>query len=369
MDCEKFEATLIDELYGELDELTSAACKRHVEGCARCAALFGGLQATRRLAVLPLVAPSKDLEERILAAEREARKVVPIERRLSRALSWAGSWAMRPQVVMAALFLLLVGVSSSLLSGRKGDAVSAYSTPPPAEGSSAQAAAPIGPTPPAELAKVDPAAASPPPVAAAPGATEAPRDEPLAFAKGPRTAYGSVSGLGGAGGSDIANANSPAAGAPAARMSPPPAAAAAAAQNSASSLESDPEVALSTARSVRDGSGGCAQAIARYDALASRAFGTRAGYDAVLEGGQCLRSVGATEQARQHFSRLLSVPEYAARAQAGLDSLSQIASTAAPAPPPRAKASKKPPAATVLDEQQAAPARPPAAADTAATRK
>jgi hypothetical protein len=365
MDCEKFEATLIDELYDELDELTSAACKRHVEGCARCAALFGGLQATRRLAILPLVAPPRGLEERILAAEKEARKVVPMEGRLARALSWAGSWAMRPQVAMAALFLLLVGVTSSFLFGRKGDSLSADGTPPSAEGSSAPAPATIGPTPPEELAKAEPTTAAPSPAAAAPVATEAPRGEPLAFAKSPRTAYGSVSGLGGAGGSDIANANTPAAGAPA-HMNPSPPAAAA--QASASSLESDAEVALSAARSVRDGGGGCAQAIARYDALASRAFGTRVGYDAVLEGGQCLRSVGSTELARQHFSRLLGVPEYAARAQAGLDSLSQIASTGG-APPPRAKASKKPPAATVLDEQQTPPARAPAAADTAATKK
>jgi hypothetical protein len=368
MDCEKFEVTLIDELYDELDELTSAASRRHVEGCARCAALFGGLEATRRLAVLPLVAAPKGLEERILAAEKEARKVVPMERRLPRALSWAGSWAMRPQVAMAALFLLLVGVTSSVLVGRKGDSLSAYSTPPSAEGSSTPAPAPIGPTRPEELAKAEPTTAPPPPAAAAPVATEAPRNEPLAFAKSPRRAYGNVSGLGGAGGSDIANANTPSAGGPAAHMRPSPPATPAAAQGSASSFESDPEVALSAARSVRDGSGGCAQAIARYDALASRAFGSRAGYDAVLEGGQCLRSVGSTEPARQHFSRLIGVPEYAARAQAGLDSLSQIASTAAP--PPRAKASKKPPAATVLDDaQQTPPARTPAAADTAATRK
>lgn len=197
MDCEKFEATLIDELYDELDELTSAASKRHVEGCARCTALFGGLQATRRLAVLPLVAPPKGLEERILAAEKEARKVVPMEGRLSRALSWAGNWAMRPQVAMAALFLLLVGVTSSVFFGRKGDSLSAS---PSAEGSSTPAPAPIGPTPPEELAKAEPTAAPPPPAAAAPVATEAPPNEPLAFAKSPRTAYGSVSGLGGAGG-------------------------------------------------------------------------------------------------------------------------------------------------------------------------
>ena len=36
MDCEKCEPLLLDELYGELDELTSAAVRRHVGGCARC---------------------------------------------------------------------------------------------------------------------------------------------------------------------------------------------------------------------------------------------------------------------------------------------------------------------------------------------
>jgi hypothetical protein len=29
MDCEKFESAMMDELYGELDEVTSAAVKRH----------------------------------------------------------------------------------------------------------------------------------------------------------------------------------------------------------------------------------------------------------------------------------------------------------------------------------------------------
>ncbi|HEX4449134.1 MAG TPA: zf-HC2 domain-containing protein, partial [Polyangiaceae bacterium] len=68
MDCEKFETALMDELYGELDELTSAAAKRHVSGCARCAALIGGLRATRRVATLPRVEPPEGLEQRILAA-------------------------------------------------------------------------------------------------------------------------------------------------------------------------------------------------------------------------------------------------------------------------------------------------------------
>jgi hypothetical protein len=118
MDCEKFESTLLDELYDELDEVTSAAAKRHVGGCARCASLLSGLKATRRVAVLPLVDPPADLEDRILAAAREAQKVVPIGRRASRVISWAGSWAMRPQTGMAAVFLLMTGLSALLLRGK-----------------------------------------------------------------------------------------------------------------------------------------------------------------------------------------------------------------------------------------------------------
>ena len=115
MDCEKFEPLLLDELYEELDELTSAAVKRHVSGCARCASSLNGLRATRRLAALPLVELPEGLEDRILAATKEAQKVVPIKSRFSRALSWGGSWAMRPQTAMAAVFLLMIGTSAFLL--------------------------------------------------------------------------------------------------------------------------------------------------------------------------------------------------------------------------------------------------------------
>src|SRR5271170_5956741 len=108
MDCEKFESTLLDELYEELDEVTSAAAKRHVSGCSRCASLLSGFKATRRVAVLEMVEPPGDLEDRILAAAKEAQKVVAMNRRVSGAISWAGSWAMRPQPAMAALFLLMI---------------------------------------------------------------------------------------------------------------------------------------------------------------------------------------------------------------------------------------------------------------------
>src|SRR5580693_4302441 len=111
MDCEKFESAMMDELYGELDELTSAASKRHVAGCARCAALLSGLRATRRVAMLPVVAPSEGFEERILAAARVARAATKPRVGFAEIISWAGQWAMRPQTAMAAVFLLIVGTS------------------------------------------------------------------------------------------------------------------------------------------------------------------------------------------------------------------------------------------------------------------
>ena len=118
MDCEKFEAAMMDELYGELDELTSAAMKRHASGCARCNALLSGLSATRRLASIATVEVPAGLEEKILAAGREADKVVPIQRRVARVVSLAGRWAMRPQTAMAAVFLVMVGTSVLFITGK-----------------------------------------------------------------------------------------------------------------------------------------------------------------------------------------------------------------------------------------------------------
>jgi TolA-binding protein len=117
MDCDKFESAMMDELYGDLDEVTSAAVKRHAAGCARCASLIDGFRATRRLAALPQVEAAHSLEGRILDAAFPAPRASPLRRRLARVVSMAGSWAMRPQTAMAALFLVMVGVSVPLLRG------------------------------------------------------------------------------------------------------------------------------------------------------------------------------------------------------------------------------------------------------------
>jgi hypothetical protein len=110
----------MDALYGELDELSSEALKRHVEGCARCGGVLASLRSTRAAIEIPLVEPSEALEQRILAAERTAVKHMPWHRKVVRAAAWAGSHAMRPQLAMAALFMFVIGSSMMLLRARPG---------------------------------------------------------------------------------------------------------------------------------------------------------------------------------------------------------------------------------------------------------
>lgn len=124
MDCEKADSLLLDELYGELDEVTSAALRKHLAGCATCSAAFDKLSATRRMVAQDLVPAPSDLEDRIMA-KVEAKEppattsnVVRLEPRFSRVVSAMGRWAMRPQTAMAAVFLLMIGSSALLLKGR-----------------------------------------------------------------------------------------------------------------------------------------------------------------------------------------------------------------------------------------------------------
>lgn len=191
MDCDKFESAMMDDLYGELDELTSAALKRHVASCAACAGLLEGLRATLRVAAVPPAAPPADLEARILraafpasmpavsvVAAAEARPstalVVPFGRRAARALSIAGNWAMRPQTAMAAVFLVMIGTSGLLLRGRSSRAPAGAAVTVTEEGTPAPVAPAGGPaadlvSPRMGASPGSTVAAAPPPLASAPG--------------------------------------------------------------------------------------------------------------------------------------------------------------------------------------------------------
>ncbi|HTB73684.1 MAG TPA: zf-HC2 domain-containing protein [Polyangiaceae bacterium] len=390
MDCEKFESALMDELYGELDELTSAAAKRHVSGCARCSALLGGLRATRRVAALPRVEPPADLEQRILAAAAAATpKAVPLRGRLAHAVSMAGSWAMRPQTAMVAVFLVMIGTSVLLLRGKSSRAPASAEMTVTEEGTPAPAA------PPAAVAAAAPLSS------AAPEAYVANRaDRPSALLPPPSPTTGAGAGFAVAPAADALDdnrmrspaksmmakgedglgavaLNAPARGAaagatPAFAPPPPPAAASPAPVGPAgprlegtggpfagAPLEAtapppgDPSDELWAARTARDAAarqGRACPSGPRFDDVASRAPGTQQGWDALYEGALCYESLGEFGSARTRLGTLLGVPSYRDRARATLDRINKeqgrgaaAAAHAAPKAAPAAPAS--PPAA------------------------
>jgi hypothetical protein len=321
MDCEKFDQHVIDALYDELDELTHAALKRHMEGCSRCAGVWAGLRATRDVGVLPLVEPPDDLEAKILDAVTVAQKTVPFHKKVLRAMAWAGSHAMRPQLAMAAIFFLVIGSSLLLLRPRLAlspvavteNGAPAAAEPPAAaarERAVAQAAATASPTAapaPAEGAADDARPADGAGRAAGKAATAAKADE-------------------------VAEAD---------KDSPSGA---------------DARNALSDAITTRDTSG-CAAAVAKLDAVAVRFPGTKAAADAMWAEAGCYKQMGDAARAQQLYLSLRSTG-YRDRAQAELDDANrntmgnaqQIAAAPAAAPPPAATAA---PAASAVADAEA----------------
>lgn len=388
-DCEKFEPLLLDELYEELDELTSAALKRHVSGCARCKASLDGMRATRRLVSLPMVEPPAGLEDRIFAAAKEAQKVVPIKSRFSRVVSIAGAWAMRPQTAMAAVFLLMIGSSAFLLRSSKRDAAREAQVSVTVAGSP-QAAA----TAASESDRLDDksAAAAHGPIVlppAAVAAAPAPSSSAVALnedadstmgrlataAKGGKADEGNALGSiaaddraeaekkslaarsagGGGGYGGPSNAGTPG-GAPAAgdpyasqQMQQPlskrggPADGAqdsfslgtaayrarnfseAAKQFDAAAQSGDQNAALWAARAVKEGQG-CATALGRFESVAQKAPNEWHRSEASLEAARCQIAMGNLDPARDRLNHLAQVPSHAAPAKQALAELDEVAS-------------------------------------------
>jgi hypothetical protein len=380
MDCEKFDKVMLDELYGELDEVTSAAAKRHLSGCARCSSVFAGLKATRRVALLPLVDPPEDLADRILAKTWEAQKVVPIKSRFTRFVSVAGSWAMRPQTAMAAVFLLMIGSSVIYMSGRSVHQQATQSASQSFGGSPAIVAPEDKEQQRLDYASAASAHGTEPMKQLLPMATATATAGPAEIANNldPNAQGGqngferNAPGAGGGGGAlafgddGIGNASAPAAGAmqqaaptvAAKGAQPPPATIAPygkeeskdkdstdlkrgigqyndkkydEATKTLDALTGSAEAALWAARSVRD-SKGCAAAVQRFDDITTRQWGTIAGYEAAFDAGRCYEAMGRLDLARARYSKMLSVPQYSARAQNELDRIKPISTKAAPAP-------------------------------------
>jgi hypothetical protein len=334
MDCERFDRVVLDLLYDELDELTGAAARRHVDGCARCRNIASGLRATREVGALPSIDPPEGLELKILEAERRIRERLPLRQRLGRAVSVLAGYAMRPQLAMAALLLLVIGSSLVFLRARPGDRDSVLVTEHgvPESDSDSVTIVPMSPDREAPAAHGAALAASAedrdkaPPSASAQAAAGEAEDRQSAYESAmvlfrdrrydeARQQFEAVAAKGG---SEAA------------------------------------EAALYAANSENN-SNGCSAAAGLFDQVPSRFPGTRAGYEATWQAAECYETLGETENARRSYQALLDDPTYAERAKAALAQLDRAegnvavaarkAAAKAEAPPPAAAAPRAAPKA------------------------
>jgi hypothetical protein len=338
VDCEKFDRVVLDLLYDELDELTRAAAMRHVEHCARCGPIANGLRATRQIGSLPLVEPPRDLELKILQAERRVRARLPWRQRFGRAVSIVAGYAMRPQLAMAALLLLMIGSSLLVLRSHPSDrdqgrvkesGVQEVEGEAPAAAPGRVAPAPVASalgfaSPPRAFAAAEPAsrpAAGAPEAKSKRGAASEPGnayEDAMAAYRGGKFAeaergFDSVAAMGG--------------------------------PNAASA-------ALYSAQ-ARRGAAGCAAAMPRFQQVASLFAGSTVGSEATWQAAECYRELGQRDQAERGYRELAQTPGFEARARVALEALSRGATTRRQA---AAKAGAAAPAATQPPaEQESAP--------------
>lgn len=121
MTCESCRELLIELACDELPADTAAEVRAHALRCERCGPELEKLGATLRLSrELPLLTPSPEVERRVMQAARDAiarrargparEASVPTGGGLTAWFARLGSFAMSPQVAMASVLLLVVGI-------------------------------------------------------------------------------------------------------------------------------------------------------------------------------------------------------------------------------------------------------------------
>ncbi len=321
MNSDKFDRIVLDLLYEELDELTTAAAKRHMEQSARAREIFAHLKATRKLSVLPVHEPPPNFELSVMDGVRRTLAELPVHHRLGRIVSMLAGYAMRPQLIMGALLLLMIGSSLILVRVRPGQhsaiqvtergapeadvdlvlPLTARSAPdltprnterdPPSGavernmGAFITAEAAANPAPPSSDTAKKPALGG-----AAGGDAGADGLDPFdqavfAYRAGHYTdaqrRFERISRLGGA------------------RAA---------------------EAALYAAQATRNVSG-CATAVSRFERVRLRFPGSGSAYEAAWRAAKCLQQLGDLEAARQGYESLLQVATYAEQARQALSAL------------------------------------------------
>jgi hypothetical protein len=119
MKCEECRELLTAIVCGEINARDEQRARAHTETCPACKATLGAFQhAIWAAAELPLDEPSAALDERVMAAAAAAlEKRAPARKPrpawwgdLGATLGRLGDWAMSPQVAMASVLVLVVGI-------------------------------------------------------------------------------------------------------------------------------------------------------------------------------------------------------------------------------------------------------------------
>jgi TolA-binding protein len=306
MNSDKFDRVVLDLLYGELDELTTAAARRHMDQSARAREIFAHFKATRQLSVLPTHAPPSDLEASLLERERRALAELPLHLRAGRLVSMLAGYAMRPQLIMGALLLLMIGSSLMFLRARPGQHSAVQVTERGAPEVEADVIVPVAERreeAPDLVKGTEPALAgndAPPPPQGAIAASSvpnagpsggpapsgeglAPFDQALALYRDAHylDAQRGFERISRAGGHRAA------------------------------------EAALYAAQSLRSASG-CATAVSRFERVRLEFPGSSSAYEAAWQAAKCQQQLGDVEGARQSYEALLQVSSHATRARAAL---------------------------------------------------
>lgn len=364
MDCEKFDRIVLDLLYGELDELTEAAARRHIEHCSRCKGVSSGLRATREVGALSLVDPPDSLELGILEAERRMNAALPLGKRLGRGVSILAVYAMRPQVAMAALLLLMIGSSLFFLRSRTSAEDNVLVTERGVAETEAEHVA-ILPAPDRRVTEAAAPLASAMPKAAAKGEAVAMRGREEQAKAAEATPAPAEAALDQAA-PGAADNEAPAGSEPVDSME-----AATAAFQGGRYVEAQrrfeeiaarggadaPSAALQAVEALRR-QRGCPAAAPRYDDVHSRYPGTSVGSEAAWQAGDCYRALGELTHARQSLEALLEVPEYRSRAQTALQELTAREEQVASAARKAKAAAAAPPAAAAPAPAKAVEAKP-----------
>jgi hypothetical protein len=333
VDSEKFDKIVLDLLYDELDELTRASAIRYTEQSARGKALYSELRATKEVGTMPLVDPPPDLEARILEAEARVRAGRPLRQRLGTLVSIVAGYAMRPQLAMAALLLLMFGSSLLFLRVKPGEPNSVQVTERGVPESDREQFAVVPVPAPSAVAELGPPKPMPrarePAARAAAGTDEKTKSPAADFAAPPPAPAGPA-----ATEDRVAEASSaPGRGSGAVSLAEEP---------------SERELARDDERPARRKSN-CEAERAHYDEVAAD---PSLANDAKWALARCYDASGRIEQARSSYTALLTVPSYQERAKKALDVLSASQTQPRAGTKAATKAAKPAEAAPAATEQR-----------------